>query len=177
MLVRGILALVLFALAGGAADTQGGDDEYRLKAAFLLSFPRFVEWPERSLGRGEPLIVAVYGQDPFGNALARAAGSKVVDDHPLMIHRTTSVELLRSCHIVFVAGVDAKRLQHALEVLEGAPVLTVGEGEEFLQAGGIIGLVLEERKVRFEINAGAARSAGLRISSSLLALARRVSEQ
>jgi hypothetical protein len=51
-------------------------------------------------------------------------------------------------------------------------VLTVGESPDFLRQGGIINFVLEDGKVRFEINQDAATQADLRISSRLLRLAR-----
>jgi hypothetical protein len=50
----------------------------------------------------------------------------------------------------------------------------VGETPGFLDAGGMIGFLLEENKVRFEINLNAADSARLKIGSRLLILARRV---
>ncbi len=58
-----------------------------------------------------------------------------------------------------------------LEILQGAHVLTVGETDRFAQSGGMINFVLEENRVRFEINVEAADRAGLKISSKLLELA------
>ena len=56
----------------------------------------------------------------------------------------------------------------------GTGVLTVGEAPGFLRAGGIIGFVVENRRVRFDVNQGAAARARLRISSKLLSVARSV---
>jgi hypothetical protein len=55
--------------------------------------------------------------------------------------------------------------------LEGASILTIGDTAGFARQGVIINFYLENRKVRFEINAAAARRAGLTISSKLLKLA------
>jgi hypothetical protein len=52
------------------------------------------------------------------------------------------------------------------------PVLTVGESPDFVRQGGIINFILEEGKVRFEIDPANAERARLRISSRLLRLAR-----
>ena len=60
------------------------------------------------------------------------------------------------------------------ESLAGANVLTVGESEGFAKQGGVIGFVMEKDQVRFEINTGAARQAGLKIDLRLLKLAKRV---
>jgi len=56
----------------------------------------------------------------------------------------------------------------------GPGVLTVGEGEAFAHAGGVIAFVIENRRVRFDINQTAADSAGLQLSSKLLSVARLV---
>jgi hypothetical protein len=64
------------------------------------------------------------------------------------------------------------RLGDAIQMLKGAPVLTIGETAGFAKNGGIINLVLEDNKVRFEVNVRAAKDADLNISSRLLALAR-----
>jgi hypothetical protein len=53
-------------------------------------------------------------------------------------------------------------------------VLTVGETEQFVQDGGIIGFLLAEKKMRFEINLESAEKSGLKISAKLLALAKTV---
>jgi hypothetical protein len=49
--------------------------------------------------------------------------------------------------------------------------LTVGDSDQFLNAGGIIVLRMVNRRVRFEVDVSAARDAGLRISPQLLDLA------
>ena len=53
-------------------------------------------------------------------------------------------------------------------------VLTVGDGERFVRGGGMVAFIIENRRVRFDINPSAAAGAGLKISSKLLSLARHV---
>jgi hypothetical protein len=74
------------------------------------------------------------------------------------------------CDVLFVpAGVPAAPLLHDART---RPILTVGESETFLRAGGIVNFFMDDGKVRFEINQDAASRAQLRISSRLLRLAR-----
>jgi hypothetical protein len=61
--------------------------------------------------------------------------------------------------------------------LEDLPILTVGETEHFIETGGIINFLMEDNKVRFEINDVAAKKSKLKISSQLLRLAKRVVEE
>ena len=58
-----------------------------------------------------------------------------------------------------------------LAVARSASALAVGESDGFATRGGVINFFTEDRKLRFEINPEAARSAGLKISSRLLRLA------
>jgi hypothetical protein len=61
-----------------------------------------------------------------------------------------------------------------LAFLNGAPILTVGETDDFIQQGGMIGFCLQGKKIRFDINLNAAQRANLKISSRLLLLAKTV---
>ena len=79
-------------------------------------------------------------------------------------------------HVLFVAG-DADAIQRALDVVGGAPVLTVGEAARFAERGGMIGFrVTPEGRVGFDINLKRAERAGLRLRSQLLKLARIVGD-
>jgi hypothetical protein len=51
------------------------------------------------------------------------------------------------------------------------PVITVGDGEDFVRRGGMVGFVIRSRKVRFLINPDAAAKVGISFSSKLLRIA------
>lgn len=163
---------VLAAAQQGAAAAYG---EYEVKAAFLYNFVRFVEWPQEAFaGAGEPLRVCVLGRDPFGETLDRALGGKTVQGRALEVLRVGGMGEARGCHVLFVGDPEGRDPGSLLVVLGDAAVLTIGEAPGFARAGGTIQFVIEESRVRFEINAGAAERAHLRISSKLLGLARSV---
>jgi hypothetical protein len=73
---------------------------------------------------------------------------------------------------VFVSASERGRLPEILSALGSKSVLTVSEVEEFAARGGVINFVLVDNRVRFEINPGAAKRSGLKISSELLRLGR-----
>ncbi len=167
------------ALPSGAAHASAAHaaaapyGEYEVKAAFIYNFARFVEWPPEAFdGPAASLGVCLLGADQFGGALEGALQGKSVHGRSLEVRRLRGEERVQSCNILFVAASEADRLRSLLLRLGDAPILTVGESSDFARAGGIINFVLEENRVRFEVNAGAAERAGLRISSKLLGLAR-----
>ena len=145
--------------------------EYRIKAAFLYNFAKFVEWPSEAFDdEDSTLILGVFGDDPFGAALQSLRG-KTVRGRRLIIKRFDSLLDLDQCHILFITSSAPQQQQKALESLQGSNVLTVGEMQRFAQMGGIINFVIRKNKLRFEINLDAGKRAGLVISSQLLKLA------
>jgi hypothetical protein len=146
--------------------------EYKIKAAFLFNFAKFVEWPPGAFSDlKQPISICVFGRDPFGHALEDAMLGKAIGDHPVLLGHAKQIVDLVGCHIVFVSAADSSRLPELLAHLRGRGVLVVGESEGFAGAGGTIQFVLDQNRVRFAINPDAAERAGLKISSKLLALA------
>jgi hypothetical protein len=143
--------------------------EYEIKAAYLYNFIKYVDWPSY----GDTITIGVLGGNPFGTALGPLDG-KIVKGRRLLIKEVDSLRDAQKCQIIFVSSSEKSRLQEIFENLKNARVLTVGETQGFANGGGIINFVEENNKVRFEINADAARRTGLNISSELLKLAKLV---
>jgi hypothetical protein len=172
--LRRVLPLLLL-LAGAlvAAAQEAPPLEYELKAAFLYNFVKFVEWPPDAFaGPRSPLTICVYGDDPFGSSLDEAVRGESLGERSLLVQRPAALGELRDCKVLFVSPSERQRMPEVLSEVGGAPVLTVGDTDGFLRAGGIINFVLEENKVRFLINQDAAERSRLRISSKLLRLAK-----
>jgi hypothetical protein len=175
-MVRVVCLILIVAMMTGAPGSQAQtSDEYQIKAAFLYKFAGFVQWPTAAFGEtSTSLIVGVVGEDPFGRALDETINGKTINGLPFMIKRLKWGQDLRACQILFISSSERKRLPQIIAGLKGASVLTVGETGQFTQQGGVINFVMEENKVRFEINAEAAGAARLKISSKLLSLAKSV---
>jgi len=56
-------------------------------------------------------------------------------------------------------------------------VLIVGDGREFAERGGVIGLFVEDGHMQFAVNLGLARRAGITLSSQMLSLATIVGDE
>jgi hypothetical protein len=90
------------------------------------------------------------------------------------VHHLKGREQIAGCHVLFISSGEGKHVGEDLAGAAGHPVLTVGETEHFAEDGGVIGLLVENNKVRFEINVQTAGKAKLKISSRLLLLAKTV---
>ena len=163
-----LLAMTL-ALCWAPARAQVADTQ--VKAAFLLNFTKYAEWPPVSFATpAAPLKLCIVGRDPFGDALRPVT----VGGRPLNIEREIADDALKTCHIAYITESEDRRLPRILALLQGKPVLTVSDIDGFAENGGMIELVLTDGRVRFDINLAAASTSQLRLSSQLLKLARSV---
>jgi hypothetical protein len=174
----GTAILALLAALGGArsASTETNPtSEYQVKAAFLFHFSQFVDWPEETFkDASSPLTYCTIGEDPFHGALDASLSGKTIGARPFRVQHFKEQQDIRGCQILFIGAGEKRLLSAVLASLKGNSVLTVGESEHFVQDGGMIGFLLEENKIRFEINLEAAEYAKLKMSSRLLALAKTV---
>jgi hypothetical protein len=147
--------------------------EYQVKAAFLLNFTKFVEWPTTAFEASDsPIAICILGDDPFGSALDRMVAGEMVSGRDVAVQRITRTPPPKSCQVLFVEKTE-KDFAKSLADL-GRGILTVGEGESFMRSGGMIAFIIENRRVRFDIHQAAAENAGLKLSSKLLSVARTV---
>src|SRR5581483_8785633 len=106
-----------------SAAAQAEPTDTAVKAAFLPRFARYVTWPASAMPKGgDPFVLCVIGDDPFGGQLEDAARSQLIDGRRISVRRMDSVAGADSCQIAFVGGTHAAAL---LAALGNRPVLTV----------------------------------------------------
>ncbi|MCV2370500.1 YfiR family protein [Roseateles oligotrophus] len=157
-----------------SARLSAGIGEDQLKAAYLLSFLAYVEWPQgRFPAEGAPIVLATLAQDGVLQSLQEGARGRTVQGRAVDVRLLGRAADALSAHLLYVpAGIviDAE----VMRLLRAAAVLVVGESESFLQAGGAIRLVVVDARLRFDVNLQNVDLAGLRLSARMLQLARLV---
>ena len=155
--------------------------EYDLKAVCLYNFTHFAYWPAaKEPTKEQPVIIEVVGRSPFNKtfkdlqAQLQEAGKKSIT---IVYHGPYQNGMdLRESHLLFISSSEKKNIDAIIASLQGAPVLTVSDMDGFLEAGGMINLVVRNNRVRWAINRMALRAAGLNLNAKLLQLAVRVEE-
>jgi hypothetical protein len=169
-----LAALVVCGTTMPASAQDEAGLEYRVKAAYLFNFTKFIEWPETTLQNAGAFNICTAAINPFGAALTSTVNDETAAMLPLTARVVTTSEA-PSCQVLFVPrGIAAAPF---LRAVSSSPVLTVGESPEFLAQGGAINFVREGGRVRFMINQAAAERVRLRISSRLLQLGRAADAQ
>jgi hypothetical protein len=148
--------------------------EAQAKASAIFNFARYVEWPERAFASREaPFVFCLVGRDSLAGAVA-TLDARTLQARATQVRRVFGVEELRGCHVLFIGEAEERRQAPMLRALNGEHVLSIGDASGFADAGGAIGIVLEEGRIRFDINRTVLDQAQLHASSNLLRLARNV---
>lgn len=176
------LLLGLLAAVPAGAQSESQRQEARIEAAYLINFLRYTEWPpERAADTSAPWVIAVVGPNwvvSVVRSVARAAGD--VQGRPVLVRGVRLrqsepdrlLEQVEAAHLLFLHAAGNAQQRRLLDALRHRPVLTVGDGDRFIAAGGMLGLLRSGDNVVFAANPDAIRDAGLVVSAKVLKLAR-----
>jgi hypothetical protein len=160
-----ICALV-WASFGGSAQQPRAEDQIR--AALVLSFARFSQWPQSSAGNS--FTICVIGHPGLAAHLEKTAEGKFIQGRPVEVKAIQPPQSPGVCHLLYVGETPKEPLRVLLAALRESASLTIGEPEGFLEWGGIVWLYRSDDRLRFEVSQAALDSSGIQISSRLLKL-------
>ena len=176
-----VLGVALVCASPSAAAQE--PHAFEVKAAFLANFAKFAEWPLDMLAEGAPITSCVIGDSEVAGALERLVKRRSGVGHPVKVFRLKADVLsrgeestVRACHMLYASGIDAKLWPVLLGAIDGKPVFSVSDSDGFAERGGMAALYVEAKKMRFAINVDTMRRSGVRLSASLLSLARIVKD-
>ena len=163
-----IAAVLLLPLVGDAQDVTAP----ALKAAFIYNFVRFTEWPA-PLPVSDPFVICVLGDTAVSDALTRVVEGREVAGRPMVVTLVATPAPKERCRVFFVSGTRTDDAARVVAGLQDAPVLTVGDGAGFTDAGGMAQLFFDRGQLRFSIKVDVVKRARLQMSSRLLVLAQK----
>lgn len=150
--------------------------EYKIKAGYLYNFSKFVDWPIDEKPE-QTLNICLLGNDRFGSILDPIQKKKSKGRRIRLFRFKQMQPEVRQCQILFIADDETEQAKQIIRSLQGVNLLTVGETQRFAASGGMVGFVINNGKVRLQINRTAVEKAGLNISAKLLEVAQIVETQ
>jgi len=170
LLLRAAFAVLLHT---GAAHAQVVS-EHTVKAAFLLKFAGYVEWPTAHFATPDsPIVLGVSGSEEVAAALDALLPGRKVNGRAVVVKRLREGEVPQAVHIVFI-GRGERNPRTAIRAAQQQGALAVTEAERGLEQGSAINLVRVDDRIAFVVSLESADKSGLRISARMLAVARRV---
>jgi len=187
---------VLLATANGSfarAARSAPVELAQLKAAYVLNFARYTSWPDGSFDDAtSPIVIGVAGDDALGGFLEELVKGETARGHPIDVRRidvsavgssaddaalSALAGRLRRVHVLFIGRGAQERARWLLDRVEHLDVLTVSDVDDFAERGGMIGLVLRDRRLAFDVNLDRIQGSRVTLSSQVLRLARIVVEK
>ena len=142
-------------------------DERAVRAAYVFSLTKYVFWPNGH----DHLLIGVVGDGDMGPVLKQVLDGKTSDGKNIRIAIHPSEAELHDCDILYVTDSPPAEIHAILRRIAGRSVLTVGETDRFVRAGGMVAMVRVGDQMQIEVNLIELRTAQLQMSSRLLRLA------
>nr|WP_067294543.1 YfiR family protein [Marinobacterium profundum] len=173
---------LLLAQGTVASDHPDIAAEARIKAAFLFKFGHYVEWPAAAFtSASSPLVIGVMGAPAIARELSKAVAGRQIQQRPLQVVNITAPRLPANLHLLYVAHAHSSGTTKAVgnplswqSQLKERAVLVITGSPDGLESGSSINFEIVDNRVRFDIALDSARAHNLKLSSRLLAVARRV---
>lgn len=165
----------MLATVPAGADEAMKATESRVKAAFLFKFGDYVDWPPAAFASAtEPVTIGVLASNAVADELSAVVVARTIAGRPISVRRLQPGDSLADLDIAYFEQPAAGDLAGLIAPLKGKATLVVTDSSKGLSAGGVINFVMVADKVRFDVSLPSARARGLKISSRLLAVARKV---
>jgi hypothetical protein len=167
-----LIFVLLSASLSPAQDSR--PTESQVEAAYLFNFGKFVTFPSNRGKNTDSLSLCILGKDPFGEALDATVRGESINGKKITVQRLMNMQHAESCSILFVSSSEEGHLPAIVAPAKTLSLLTVSDMKGFAERGGIIQLVRQQDRIRFEVNLAAAQESHLALSSELLKVAVRV---
>ncbi|MFC1853044.1 YfiR family protein [candidate division CSSED10-310 bacterium] len=170
------LCLCIMIMAASMINVTAYDPvpDYKIKAALIEKFTRFVIWPFESStsNQDDPFVIALIGENQLGIYLEEAMAERKIKGRAVVVKKIENLDQVEGCHILFIAQSEKKRLASILARIENEPILTIGSTDGFAQQGVLINFFRSDDTIRFEVNISVVHKSSLHMSAKLLRVAR-----
>ena len=137
----------------------------KYQAVFIYNFTKYLEWPTPK----QPLVVGVMGNSSVLLELERSAKAK---GNSFKVIKVATMDEVDRCDMIFLPKEQSRNFSLVAEKTRGKSILIVTEDADLAPKGAHISFYVENDKLRFIINQEATAARDIRVSSSLLTMAK-----
>jgi hypothetical protein len=168
-----VVGIALSVVAGLSATTQPAHPvtQSEVEAVYLYNFGKFVNWPPETASQSAPFSICTLGSDDFKGALDAITSNESLQGRRIVVRHLVSITNAEVCQILFIGPSENAHLSNDLNAVKVKPILTVSSLPAFLERGGMIQFVVQDKRVRFAVNLAPTLEAHLTVSSELLKVA------
>lgn len=158
-----ILMFAIGMLLGMVISTPASAQIDKYKAIFITKFIKNMEFPEKK---------AKYTVGVMGNSPVLLELEKIKGVNNLNVIKLSGMDQLTDCDVIFLPEAQHRNFEVIKQNIEGKSVIIISDTEELVSQGAQIGFYAENEKLRFTINKEAMDTKNVKVSRSLLGIAK-----
>lgn len=160
-----ICVVILFA---SVSKLFSQSNEADVKAMFIFNFIKYVEWPQ---SKSDAVFrIGVFGKSPVSKSLEKVIAQKNKEGRRIELVDVAESEAT-DCQMLFISQSVSPKNEVLTKMKQSNGILIISDESSKSEKWAAINLLTIDNKIRFEINLGAAKSGGVKISSQLSNLA------
>ncbi len=152
--------------------------DYSITANFIYQFTKYFSWPvtpvnvsyTASSSSSADFVIGIIGNHELADYLQHTTISKKVGTQKIKVVEFTGAEKIYDCNILYVSNEMSKCLKQIITQNQTAPFLIVTEGAGLATKGSCVNLIVEDNKVKMEINLSNILRRNLKVASEFLGL-------
>ena len=165
-----IAAFILISSGFSFQQPAKDDTNARVKAVFLYSFTKYIEWPD-NYQEGNFVITVYGGSASLITELKNITSTKTLGTQKFEIKSASSIDAIGKTHILVIPQESTYKINEILARIKGKSTLLVTEKSGMAKQGSAINFVVVDNKQKFELNKSNAERYNLKVSSNLSSLA------
>lgn len=139
------------------------------QAMFIYNFSRLIEWPVNA--KSGNFVIGVLGKSDVYTSLSGFVSGKKVGNQDISVKHFNNINEISQCHILFVSFGKSGQMPEIISQVKNNYNLVIGEKKDLINNGAAINFVIDDNKLRFQLNAANAEKYQLKISKSLQEMA------
>lgn len=163
-----ILTLCLVALAASLAQAQMA----KFQALYIFQFAKNVNWPVED--NDKPLVITVVGDKTLSQELKNIVNGKMVGARKISVMEAVTSSGLAKSDIVFLGESKGAQINQLVAAQSSNKVLIVSGTKGQCAQGAGIAFVADGGKLNFEIHEGNIHKNGLKVTSKLTTLGKKI---
>lgn len=152
--------------------SYANEREFAVKAGFIFNFARYSEGSWFNPNRSDRYTICSFNPQ-FVLTASKTLKNQKVKNRPVEVHLVSVKGIPNEiCNSFYLTSINDSLIGKVVDNPKLSNTMLIGENKKFIQSGGHINLFITGGKVRFEVDANALASSGIKMSSKVLRLGR-----
>lgn len=161
------LACILMITGANTIRAQQETD-YAVRANIIYRFTKYIDWPEDK--KSGDFVIGFVGESPLYDYLKKFIANKTVGNQKIIIKTFSTSLQVFDCHILIICENERFFIKKIATATANFPMLIVTAEEGLAQKGSCINFIIEDDRLKLEINKKNILQRHLNIATELLEL-------